>query len=118
MTSDKVFEGFYTAYLTGIAGQSVGIFVFSNGRIVGADAGGGCYDGEFSLSGDGSTILADVKFTMKKGGALITGASSDTTNDMIPIKLSLPCFIHSNQVHRLETPIGPINAKFEKIRGM
>ncbi len=116
--SDRVIDGFYTAYFTGVAGQSIGMFVFLEGKIAGADAGGGRYDGTYDVSVEGDHIVADVRFSLSPGGMSITGATSGAAPMSVPIKLMLPTDLQPHQVHRLETPIGPVNAKFEKIRGM
>jgi hypothetical protein len=109
-------EGFYRAYFTGATGQSIGMFVFLDGKIVGADAGGGHYDGTFTVSKDNSKIIADVRFSMPVGGVSVTGASAGFDPMSVQMKLELPAEIQPHQVHRLETPMGPVNAKFEKIR--
>ena len=116
--TEKPIDGFYTAYFTGIAGQSIGMFVFIDGKIAGADAGGGRYDGTYTASEDGKHIVADVRFSMSAGGMSITGATSGAAPMSVPMKLMLPIDLQPHQVHRLETPIGPVNAKFEKIRGV
>ncbi len=115
--SDKLIDGFYAAYFTGIAGQSIGMFVFLDGKIAGADAGGGRYDGTYAISDDGQNIVADVRFSLSAGGMSITGVTSGAAPMSIPVKLMLPVDLQPHQVHRLETPMGPVNAKFEKVRG-
>lgn len=111
-------DGFYTAYFTGAAGQSIGMFVFLDGKIAGADAGGGRYDGTYVVHEDKGKILADIRFSMQVGGMSITGTSGGSAPLSVQMKLELPVDLVPHQVHRLETPIGPVNAKFEKVRGV
>lgn len=115
MSAATVFDGFYAGYFTGFVGYSVGVFVFKEGIVVGADGGGGKYDGEYNLAEDGKHIQAKMRFTLPVGHPSITGLSAGPAPMEVP--LSLPIEINSNEVHRIQTPIGPINAKFEKIRG-
>jgi len=117
MGKQQSIDGFYTAYLTGIAGQSIGMFVFTDGKVAGADAGGGRYDGTYIVSQDGLSIVADIRFVMH-GGLSITGAVSGSDPLTAQMKIELPSNIQPHRVHRLETPLGPVNAKFEKVRGM
>jgi hypothetical protein len=110
-------DGFYAAYFAGVSGTSIGMFVFKDGVVVGADAGGGRYDGEFTVSPDGQSIEAKIRFTLPVGNQSITGAAATAEPITIEVPLRLPIEFNRNDVHRIETPIGPINAKFDKIRG-
>ncbi|KAA3451642.1 hypothetical protein C7I87_06450 [Mesorhizobium sp. SARCC-RB16n] len=109
-------DGFYTAYFSGMAGNSIGMFVFKEGVVVGADAGGGRYDGEYALTDDGKYIEAKIHFTLTMGSQSITGLSADVEPLGVDVPLRLPVEFNRTDVHRIETPLGPINAKFDKIR--
>jgi hypothetical protein len=118
-SSDKSpVDGFYAAYFTGASGTSIGMFVFKDGVVVGADAGGGRYDGEFSVAPDEKSIEAKIRFSLPIGNQSITGATATAEPISIEVPLRLPVEFNRNDVHRIETPIGPINAKFDKIRGV
>jgi hypothetical protein len=110
-------DGFYVSYFTGVAGTSLGLFLFKDGTVVGADVGGGRYDGTYRISEDGRSILAEIEFKLSVGHPTITGIAADAEPITISVPLSLPVDFNHNDVHRIETPIGPINAKLEKIRG-
>ncbi|MER8430866.1 hypothetical protein [Mesorhizobium caraganae] len=110
-------DGFYTAYFSGVAGTSFGMFVFKEGVVVGADVGGGRYDGEFALTADGTHVEAKIRFTLPVGNQSITGMSAEAEPISIEVPLRLPIEFNRNDVHRIETPLGPINAKFDKMRG-
>lgn len=118
MAAKHSLDGFYTAYFTGSTGNSMGMFVFLNGIITGADIGGGRYDGKYRLSSDEARIVADIQFSLPVGNLSITGVSADTSPIAVEMTLELPMEFNRQDVHRLETPLGPINAKFEKIRGV
>ena len=105
----------YTAYLTGIAGNSVGIFLIGDGIIVGADIGGLTYDGNFSVSSDGS-LEGVVQFSVPAGGQLISGLKA-TEDQTITTPVKLPRgFDDGRAVTRIDTPAGPVNARFDFIR--
>ena len=68
-------NGFYVAYFTAEFGNSIGIFVLKNDTIIGADLGGGIYDGTFHIEND--TASGTVTFSSRTGGIAITGAERD-----------------------------------------
>jgi hypothetical protein len=115
--SQSKIDGIYAAYFTGAVGSSIGIFLFKEGIIAGADAGGGKYDGYFNQTEDDQHIEGIVQFMLPIGNQPITGAIAEAEPISIEVSLKLPTEINRNDVHRIETPLGPINAKFEKIRG-
>lgn len=115
---NKNVDGMYTAYFTGATGNSLGMFIFQGGVITGADVGGGRYDGEYAFSENGKRIQGDVKFSLPIGNSTITGFAAETTPIVVELTLDLPAEFNRHDVHRIETPLGPINAKFEKIRGL
>ncbi len=118
MTSSKTLDGFYTAYFAGSTGNSLGMFIFLNGVVTGADVGGGRYDGTYRLSSDGTRIVAEIQFSLPVGNLSITGVAAEVAPISVKMTLELPTEFNRHDVHRLETPLGPINAKFEKIRGI
>lgn len=116
--SQSPIDGFYVAYFTGATGSSFGMFVFRDGLVVGADAGGGRYDGTYAVTAEGKQIEAVIKFTLPVGNFSITGATAQTEPISVEVPLKLPAEFNRMDVHRIETPIGPINAKFDKVRGL
>lgn len=111
-------DGIYAAYFTGVAGISFGLFVFTNGVIAGVDAGDAIYDGEFDLTEDGQFIVGNVQFSIPIGGQTITGVSAENEPLTFKVPIKLPVEMNPEEVHRIETPAGPVNAKFRKIRGL
>lgn len=118
MNSNSSFDGFYCAYLAGEMGNSLALFVFSEGRVVGCDVGGGTYGGHYKLADQPNQIDALIEFNLPVGGATITGAASDDDLMRLEVPLILPVQVDPTAVHRLETPVGPLNARFRKLRGM
>lgn len=111
------FDGFYAAYFTGAFGSSIAILTFLNGRIAGADIGGGLYDGKYELAKGVNTVQCEVEFVLRAGNQSITGATSQSEPVRVKVPLELPSIIDPNGVHLIKTPIGAINARFEKLRG-
>jgi len=105
----------YAAYFTSFAGQSVGLFYIGDGALVGVDAGTMQYDGKYNVMPDGS-LEGTVEYVVPAGVTLITGAPSSSTATKLQLKLTLPAGFDDGRVITIQTPAGPVNAKFEKIR--
>jgi hypothetical protein len=105
----------YTAYLTGIAGTSVGLFLIGDGVLAGADVGGLIYDGQMSPTVDGG-LEGIVKFLVPAGTQLISGLTA-TQDQKFEVQVKLPAgFDDGKTVTRIDTPAGPVNASFVGIR--
>ena len=111
-------DGMYAAYFTGVTGNSMGMFIFQHGLITGADVGGGRYDGTYIVSENGSKIIGNVKFVLPVGNFSITGFAAETDPIVVDVNIDIPIDLNRHDVHRIDTPLGPINAKFDKIRSL
>lgn len=109
-------NGIYVGYLTGTAGTSVIMLVILNGTISGADVGGLRYDGTIQETPQG--FSGNLVYQIPPGASLITGAYPSSKSERIPLTLSLPNPFWDGRTVRVETPLGPINAKFEKLRDL
>jgi hypothetical protein len=111
-------KGIYLAYLTGSLGNSMGIFYIADGTIAGADIGGLRYDGTFSLAPGREKLQGKVAFTIPAGTTLISGLAAGSEPVTVELPLSLPVDFASGAVVRIETPAGPVNARFERLRDL
>jgi hypothetical protein len=110
-----VARSLYTAYFTGIAGNAIGVFYIGEGIIAGADAGGLKYDGSVKQLADGS-LEGVVQFDVPPGVSLVTGLTA-TTSQRITAPVRLPRgFDDGATVTQINTPAGPVNARFEHLR--
>ena len=105
-------EGIYTVHLTGRADHGVVMFVLSQGKIAGADLNGLVYSGHYTSSED--LIEGVVTFTMPAESTMITGISFPNGPTEIRVPIRLPKVISPSVTYLVQTPIGPINAKFVK----
>jgi hypothetical protein len=105
----------YAAYFTGATGQSMGMFFIGDGVLVGADVRGLKFDG--TLSESSGSLEGVVKFTVPAGAHLITGLNAADAPQEISTNIKLPPnFDDGETVVRIDTPGGPINARFERLR--
>jgi hypothetical protein len=108
-------DGFYAAYLTAAAGQGFALVECTRGRIVGADANGVVFDGEYTeAGGEAFRVTLDVKVPPNIG--FIQGGNSGPTGDVTHQEFMLPSDFYKRDFVRLDLGRGPVNAKFVRIR--
>jgi hypothetical protein len=105
----------YIAYFTGIAGSSIGMFLIGDGLLVGADAGGIKYDGLIDAEPDG-TLEGIVSFIVPSDTQLISGLTTNQSQTLTVQVRFAPGFDDGVKITRIDTPAGPINARFERLR--
>lgn len=109
-------KALYVAYFTGVAGQSIGLFYIGDGMLVGVDVATMQYDGSYQTKPDGS-LEGAVEYVLPAGASLITGAPASVAT-RVSVKLTLPADFSDGRVITIETPLGPVNAKFEKVKDL
>lgn len=111
--ASETLDGIYICYFSAQFGTSLGMFTFINGRVVGADIGGGIYNGHLEVSDDGQFAEGEIEIRMEAGGITITGAQSDLpVSYETPVRLSLP--LDKQPYHTIHTINGAVNVRFEK----
>lgn len=110
-------HGLYAAYFAGLNGNSLGLFYIGNDVIAGVDVGGSHFDGRLTPSEDGG-LEGLLEFEPGGDQKLITGVAVDAIPKKIPVKIKLPSNFATGVVIRIETPIGPLNARFEKLKDL
>ena len=108
-------EGIYAMYFTGSVGSGSGLLLLKNGIIAGADSAGGIYDGSYTVEEMG-TVNMNVRLTLPPGASLVTGASAGANPMVMDIPARLPENFGNGLAIALNTPTGPINIIFKKLR--
>lgn len=108
----------YRVYFTASMGNSIGIFFLGNGIIEGVDVGGLGYQGKYEQAQKDAPLIGVVNFVVPPNTSLITGFTTGSTSNSMPIHISLPSNFANGEVIRIETPTGPINARFELVRDL
>jgi hypothetical protein len=109
-------DGFYAAFMTGRAGISVLLIVIRGNVIVGVDVGGLQYDGTIEETATG--YRCSVVYVVPPGAALITGAPPPSQPVRIPVSFELTRGFADGRIVTITTPLGPVNAKFQKLRDL
>jgi hypothetical protein len=76
------------------------------------------FEGEYTINIEDGSIDGIIHVTVAPNETTITGFSTgqELLNYDVPIKL--PIKIDDDDVFRLETPVGPVNAKSRKLRSL
>ena len=102
-------------YFTGVTGSGHAVLVMKDGVIVGSDATGGVLDGTYKDAGDGNL---DVSVTLKvpPGTWLVTGATVGREPLTQKINATLPENLGNGHSVGVQTPTGPVNVVFKRLR--
>ena len=111
-------DGIYLGFFTGALGSSFGVFLFKDGVIAGANAGGAVYDGHYENTEGGAFVVGEVVLQAGENLALITGLTTGASPLKLSIPIKLPVTFSEEDVHRIEPPAGPVNARFKKVRDL
>jgi hypothetical protein len=111
---EATMDGFYSVYFTGLVGSGFGLLMIKGGKIIGADTEGVLYDGSYFLTKNG--LVGSVIFKAPPNVHLVTGPKSGEEGLEMAIDLNLPKNFGNGQTLRIDTPNGPVNAIFRKLR--
>ena len=112
-----MYQGFFRIAYTGATGVGLGIFVLQNGRVIGADAGGATYDGEYIEDVKAKTLKFTLTMNVPAGVPLVQTGLVLTSPMSVPINITLPQESIEKQIPTLvEMAIGPVNVIFTKLR--
>jgi hypothetical protein len=105
----------YAVYVTGSAGSNICLFYVSDKTVAGIDAGSGKYRGSAMRLPDGG-LRGAIELTVEPGHPLLTGGVAPPGMPPVPIQLDLPPgFDQGTSTILIKTPLGPVNARFEKL---
>lgn len=109
-------NGIYVGYMTGSDGYSAILFVLRDGRLTGADVGGGTYSGAYDVLED--RLAGTATATMVPNMPTITGAQAGPDG----LSFAVPFEIRFEEIGRgyivLQTPSGPVSAAVRKLQDL
>jgi hypothetical protein len=109
-------KSLYIAYVTGAVGNTIALYYIGDGILAGVDAGGTKYDGTYRIEDDGS-YKGSLTYIIPRGVPVITGQVT-TEEQTVQLPFLLPKKFWDGQVVRLDSAIGPVNVKFEKLKDL
>lgn len=109
-------EGFYAIYYTGIASSGLGLLAFKSGTVVGVDAVGGTFDGQYSINEEAGKLEGVLTLKIPAGAQLVTGGPALPEPFTMEFPLSLPLDLGDGKTVQVSLPTGPVNVVFKWIR--
>lgn len=108
-------DGIYTITFRGAADWGMGMLIFKNAVITGADVTGVQYDGSYVESNN--LVKAKIKMIVPPGVTLVQGSPAQPIQYEIPFEVDIPILSFENQSPVLiHLPPGPVNVIFTKLR--
>ena len=108
-------NGIYAVYFTGVAGSGHAVFIMKDGVIAGADAVGVVLDGTYKNVGGGNLDFS-VTLKVPAGASLVTGVTAGREPLSQRMTAVLPENLGNGSPVGVETPTGPVNAVFKRLR--
>lgn len=109
-------DGFYRVAFTGSHGSGLGLMVLHEGAVAGADVAGALYDGLYTIDKSGDHLFINV--TMRAPAGIVpvqTGVPLLVPADL-PMSITIPTNLAGGAPILINTPLGKVNAIFNKIR--
>jgi hypothetical protein len=116
-TMSDEFEGFYSAYMSGREANGFAMFIFRKGKIVGADPMGVKFEGRYRELVTGG-LEGNVTVLLPPNNTTIQGPTSGPDGISYEVKLSLASDFARQDCVRIDTPLGPVNLKLVRLRGL
>lgn len=109
-------EGFYSVIYAGAADRGFGVLVLDSGMVYGVDVGGVLYDGTYKFNEATGKIDVKLEMTIPAGTHLVQGVPPRPTEWKMPIVAQLDRELGAERPITVQTPAGPVQAVFKKIR--
>lgn len=108
-------DGIYTITFRGEADWGMGMLIFQDGQIIGADVGGVQYDGSYIE--EGTAVTFDVTMTVPPGSTLVQGTPARSTAYTVPVKTPIPRkAFETGEPVLIDMGPGPVNVIFRRLR--
>jgi len=109
-------DGIYSGYFSGEGGNGLGLFLFRDGTLTGADAAGVVFDGTFAAIETGYRGTVTVK--APANGMLVQGVSTGPHGITYEMAFEVPSDFAEKPYLLLQTPLGPVTVKLVKLRAL
>ena len=108
-------EGFYRIEYEGETGLGFAVLALETNMVVGADAGGGTYDGKYVWNAGSQLLDMKVSVWVPEGAWVVQGQIAPAGGLRFDVECSFPR-IPDNQTIVAKTDLGPVAVQFQLIR--
>lgn len=115
---DESKDGIYAVYATSKASNGLIFLVMKRGVLTGIDFSKACIDGNYSTNEADNAIDGHLKVRVPPNTTLIQGKKVGAEGLVYEISFRLPANFASEPFCRIDTPFGPLNLRFEKLRDL
>lgn len=105
-------SAFYKMEYVGHTGLGIGALYVGRGVIIGADAGGGYYNGTYT--DQGGRLKGNATLSMPKGGSLVTGQQVPA-GGKIPLSVDWPSNFYDGKPQTVMVMGNAVRVVFEKV---
>ena len=105
-------DGFFSMEYAGATGNGIGLLALKSGKIIGVDASGGKYSGEYKVTN--SLFEGVIHLDVPGGHNLVTGYSQPQ-DYRVTIPLRLPADLGSGKPMRIQTNTGPVTVAIRRL---
>lgn len=109
-------QGFYSIYMASKAGESVAVVAMADDVICGAAMDGTTFDGTVSPAANGQQVR--LKVVVPPSGYLIQDFEVGPEGLAYELSFTLPEDFAVRDYVTVQTPYGPVNARFRLLRGI
>jgi len=110
-------DGFYVGYMAANE-YGVVLFVFKGSNIVGVDAGGVKFDGSYAQDDTTKAYRGNITVDAPPNIDLVQGVNTGANGLRYEVPFTMPETFLSAPFIKVDTPFGPVNIKFEKLRDL
>lgn len=111
-------DGFYAVYVAGTDGNGLVLLILSEGKIAGADLLGVIFDGEYSRTHGEEYYRTSIRVKAPPSATLVQGVTTGPSGIEYEISADLPLDFEAQPYVEILTPLGKLNARFKKLRGL
>lgn len=110
-------DGIYSMTYRGASDWGMGMLLFRQGRLTGADVAGALYDGIYR--DDQGMVAVDAEMTVPPGVSLVQGIPARPVAYKVPFKADVPReALQDGRPVLIQLPVGPVNVIFKFLREM
>jgi hypothetical protein len=111
-------DGIYAVYITGQSGNGLIMLVLKSGLVTGADVTGTLFDGSYISNDGGRNFYIQSSVNAPPNGVTVQGVNTGPSGIIYNVNFVLPSNFDEVDFLEIQTPLGPVNAKFQKLRSV
>jgi hypothetical protein len=117
-SSTAKIDGIYAVFLSALDGQGALLCVLMKEKVTGVDFEGVFVDGSYEFDASGNIFKLSVLIKAPPNVTLVQGVLTGPSGIEYEVKANLPLNFSEIDHVPISTPLGPLNARFKKLRSI